>query len=63
MPVIMVEPITEQAQDYVKIHFNIEPWQWMENRFNVDQHYADFFREKMEEAGLIEGHDYRMDWM
>ena len=51
--IYMVEPVTQGAKDWVSLNLVLEPWQWLGNRFCVDQHYIENLMNGMQADGMI----------
>ena len=53
--VVMIEPLTEVAQNWVEENVGLESWQWMGGRFACEPRCVDGLVEGMMEDGLVVG--------
>lgn len=50
--VVMVEPVSQEAKDWVQENVGLEGWQWMGPAFAVEPRMLDNLIAGMEDAGL-----------
>lgn len=50
--VVMIEPVSHEAKDWVRENLDLEGWQWMGNAFAVEPRMVDNLVAGIEEAGL-----------
>ena len=53
--IVMFDPVTPEAKEWVDENVGLESWQWLGNRFSVDHRYADNLIEGMTGDGLEVG--------
>lgn len=51
--VVMFQPITDEAREWVDENVGLEPWQWMGPAFAVEHRFVGDLIEGMEADGLV----------
>ena len=51
--IFLVQPVTQEAKDWIEKNVQTEDWQWFGTALCVDQHYIESLLRGMQDDGLV----------